>query len=146
MTLQAIKPPKHEGTKISRAEKNTSSVDLLGREVVDCAFQIHKEMGPGLLESVYEECFLMELKSRKIAFEYQKKIPLLYKQQQLKGTFRLDVLVENQIIVELKSVDKLLPLHEAQLLSYLKITNKRLGYLINFNVPIIKEGIKRRVL
>lgn len=136
----------HQGTKAPRFEDISSDLDQIGKQIVDCAFQIHKIMGPGLTENIYESCFVCELKDRGIVFEKQKIIPLNYKHHKLDLTYRLDLLVENQIVVELKAVDRLLPVHEAQLINYLKITNCRLGYLINFNVPLIKEGIKRRAL
>lgn len=120
--------------------------DQIGKDIVDCAFHIHKALGPGLLEGIYQEAFTCELKDRRINYETQKIIPIKYKNHNLQQTYRLDLLVENQIIVELKCVQHLLPLHEAQILSYLKLANLRLGYLINFNVPTIKEGIRRKVL
>ncbi len=120
-------------------------LDELSSYVVDSAFQVHKEMGPGLLESVYEYCMIEELKRRNISFNSQYVVPLFYKGVELSKDFRIDILIENEIVVELKSVEALLPVHEAQLISYLKLTKKKLGFLINFNVPYIKQGILRRV-
>jgi GxxExxY protein len=114
--------------------------------IVDTAFTVHKVLGAGLLESVYEPCFCYELQKRGLKFERQVVLPIIYDGVKLDDGFRLDVLVEGQIICELKAVDELTPVHQAQLLTYLKLANKRLGFLINFNVPLIKNGIKRMVL
>lgn len=119
--------------------------DRIGKQIVDAAFQVHAAFGPGLLESVYEICLLEELKSREINVESQKPVPVVYKGIKLEAGFRLDVLAANSVIVEIKAVERLLPVHEAQMLTYLKLSDKRLGYLINFNAPLIKDGIKRMV-
>ncbi len=118
----------------------------IGKQVVDIAFQLHKTLGPGLLESVYEKCFCYELTKRKINFLTQKKVPIIYDNITFEEGLRLDLLVEDLIIVELKAQENYHPVWEAQLLSYLKLTNKHLGYIINFTVPLIKDGIKRMVL
>jgi GxxExxY protein len=136
----------HQDTKTPRIQEVSSHLDLIGKEIVDCAFQVHKTMGAGFTENIYEAAFICELKEKNISFEAQKIIPIQYKHHNLDLTYRLDLLIENQIVVELKAIDNLLPVHEAQLINYLKITNNRLGYLINFNVPLIKDGIKRRAL
>ena len=114
-------------------------------EILDAAITVHKEMGPGLLESVYELCLFKELQIRNIFVENQVAVPLYYKGENLNKDFRIDILVEKEIIIELKAVDYLLPVHEAQIISYLKLTDKKLGFLINFNVPLLKEGFKRFV-
>ncbi|MDP3876562.1 MAG: GxxExxY protein [Methylobacter sp.] len=114
-------------------------------EIIGAAIEVHRELGPGLMESIYEECLSIELTSRNVYFEQQKIIPVLYKKQVIKSNFRLDLLVENKVIVELKAVENLLPIHTAQLLTYLKLTECRIGLLINFNVPVLKNGIKRIV-
>lgn len=119
--------------------------DRIGKQIVDAAFQVHAAFGPGLLESVYEICLLEELKSREINVESQRPVPVVYKGIKLESGFRLDVLAANSVIVEIKAVERLLPVHEAQMLTYLKLSDKRLGYLINFNAPLIKDGIKRMV-
>ncbi|MEZ6046823.1 MAG: GxxExxY protein [Planctomycetaceae bacterium] len=124
----------------------SDEVDLLAKNVVDSAFQVHRELGPGLLESVYQTCLCYELSLRKIKFEKELLLPVRYKQLQLESGLRLDLLIESSIIVELKSVEKVLPIHEAQILTYLKLTGCRLGFLINFNEVRIKDGIKRIVL
>jgi GxxExxY protein len=108
--------------------------------VIGAAIEVHTRLGPGLLESVYEACLCHELHKRGIGFERQVSIPIVY------DGLRLDMIVEGEVIVELKSVDALTPLHTAQLLTYLKLTGKRLGLLLNFNVPRLKVGIKRVVL
>jgi GxxExxY protein len=102
-------------------------------------------MGPGLLESVYELCLMHEFCLRNINAQKQVELPLIYKGKELSKEFRIDILVENEIILELKTVDKILPVHEAQIISYLKLANKNLGFLINFNVPLIKNGFQRFV-
>ncbi len=119
--------------------------EYAAKEIVDAAFQVHKELGPGLLESVYESCLAYELEKRNLKIKRQVLLPVVYKDIHLDAGLRLDILVENCVIIELKAVEKILPIHEAQLLTYLKLTKKRLGLLINFNVPLIKDGIKRKV-
>lgn len=114
--------------------------------MVDAAFAVHKELGPGLLESVYEVCLCHELSIRKVPFKAQVPLPVTYKGLRLEAGLRLDMVVADVIIVELKSVQRIEPVFEAQLLSYLKLTGLRLGLLINFNVPLIKHGITRVAL
>jgi GxxExxY protein len=106
---------------------------------------VHRNLGPGLLESVYEVCLCKELNLRDINLQRQISLPVEYKNEKLDADFRIDVLVENEIIIELKAVEFLLPVHEAQLLTYLKLADRRLGFLINFNVPKLVDGFKRRV-
>lgn len=120
--------------------------DQIAKQVLDASIKIHKIFGPGLLESIYEACLCIELKNRNISFVRQKPFPVYYEGQKLETEFRLDLLIDNRVIVELKSVEKTLPLHEAQIMSYMKLCNKRLGLLINFNVPLLKDGFKRIVL
>ena len=116
--------------------------DLTG-EVINAAIEVHRFLGPGLLESAYEECLCRELDLRRIAYERQKELPVEYKGVKLNCGYRLDIVLEKKLIVELKSCDELQPIHEAQLLTYLRLTGLRLGLLINFNVPLLKKGIKR---
>jgi GxxExxY protein len=116
------------------------------REIVDAALAVHRALGPGLLESVYEECLAYELKKRGVAFERQVVVPVNYDGLLLDAGLRLDLLVAQCVVVELKAVEAILPVHEAQLLTYLKLSRNRLGLLINFNVPLLKDGIKRKVL
>ena len=120
-------------------------LDMIGKEIVDSAYRVHSQIGPGLLESVYEECLICDLCGKGLSVDNQVEIPIRYFENDLKSKFRLDLLVEDLIIIELKAVEKMVPLYEAQLLTYLKLSKRRLGYLINFNVPLIKNGIKRFV-
>jgi GxxExxY protein len=113
--------------------------------ILDSAIRVHKEMGPGLLESVYHHCMFNELSRRKIAVESMVAVPLLYRGQDLNKNYVIDLLVEKEIIVELKAVEELLPVHDAQVISYLKLAKKRIGLLVNFNVPLLKYGFKRFV-
>jgi GxxExxY protein len=116
------------------------------QQIIGAAIEVHRQLGPGLLESAYEECLCHELTIRKLNFERQKPIPLVYKETKLDCGYRLDVLVEGKIVVELKSTDGLGPIHEAIILTYLKLSGRKLGLLINFNVPLLKDGIKRFVM
>jgi GxxExxY protein len=120
-------------------------VEIYAKKIVDAGYNVHNELGPGLLESVYLFCFMEELRIRGIKANQEVIIPLFYRGNPLNKDFRLDLLVENEIIIELKAVEIILPVHIAQLLSYLRLSNKRLGFLINFNVPIFRDGIKRYV-
>ena len=115
-------------------------------KVLGAAIEVHKHLGPGLLESTYEACLCHELAIRGLSFQQQVQLPLEYKGLRLDAAFRLDLVVEGKIIIELKSQESLLPVHEAQLMTYLKLTGMRVGLLLNFNVPIMKDGIIRRVL
>ncbi|MGH8768600.1 MAG: GxxExxY protein [Burkholderiales bacterium] len=124
----------------------SAAVDQTARTIVDAAFRVHTTLGPGLLESVYEQCLCHELRKRNVRFEAQVNLPIIYDDMRIDSGLRLDLLVEDQIIVELKATEKMVPLFEAQLLTYLKLTGKRLGLLINFNVPLIRDGIRRIVL
>ncbi|MDT4956158.1 MAG: hypothetical protein QOJ02_4296 [Acidobacteriota bacterium] len=121
-------------------------VEQVAKVTIDAAFKVHKSLGPGLLESVYEACLTHELRRRRIPVETQIALPVIYEGLRLEAGLRLDMLVAQQLIVELKAVEKMNDLFEAQLLTYLKLTGRRLGLLINFNVPLIKNGIKRIVL
>jgi GxxExxY protein len=116
--------------------------DLTG-EVIGAAIEVHKILGPGLLENVYEECLCRELELRETPFERQKELPIEYKGIKLDCGYRMDLVADEDLIVELKSCDSLQPIHEAQLLTYLRLTKTKVGLLINFNVPVLKAGIKR---
>jgi GxxExxY protein len=113
--------------------------------IIGAAIDVHRALGPGLLESAYEACLAHEIAERGLSVESQKPLPVIYKSVHLDCSYRLDLLVENAVIVEIKSVDALLPIHTAQLLSYLKLANLQVGLLINFNVEILKNGIRRIV-
>ncbi|MEW6352148.1 MAG: GxxExxY protein [Thermodesulfobacteriota bacterium] len=119
--------------------------EVAGR-IVDAAFQVHSRLGPGLLESVYEVCLAYELSSRGMKVQRQVTIPIIYDGVSLEAGLRLDLLVEGSVVVELKTVEDVIPVHKAQVLTYLKLLGLRLGLLINFNVPLIKDGITRIVL
>ena len=123
-----------------------SAVNETSGVVVDAAFQVHQALGPGLLESVYEQCLQYELADRGLDVKQQVQVPLMYKELQFDCGFRIDLLVNDQVVVELKAVEVVLPIHLAQLLTYLKITNYRVGLLINFNQTKIKNGIHRLAL
>ena len=118
-------------------------INQITEKVIGAAIEIHKILGPGLLESAYEECLCYELSRARISFRKQVDLPVSYKEVKLDCGYRIDLLVEEEVIIELKTVEKLLPIHEAQLLTYLKMMDKRLGLLINFNVPVLRDGIKR---
>ena len=121
-------------------------IDTVARTTVDCAFRVHQQLGPGLLESVYEVCLAHELTKAGLRFERQLALPVVYDGLKLEAGLRLDFLIENMLVVELKAVEQLLPVHQAQVLTYLKLSSKRLGLLINFNTPLFKDGIRRLAL
>ena len=123
--------------------KSYSDINQLTGDVIGAAIEVHKILGPGLLESAYERCLCLELDLRKIPYDTQKELPIEYKGSQVDCGYRLDLVVADKLIVELKACEKVLPIHEAQLLTYLKITGIKHGLLINFNVSALKEGIKR---
>ena len=120
--------------------------DRLTEAVIGAAIEVHRIMGPGLLESIYQRCLEIELKLRGLQFQPQARLPLLDKEVSLGDDLVMDFYFPGQLVVELKAVEKILPVHEAQLLTYLKLSRRRLGYLINFNVPLIKDGVRRFVL
>jgi GxxExxY protein len=120
--------------------------EYIGTQIVNIAFKIHKALGPGLLESVYEKCFAYELFTRQFNYLEQKDVTILYETIKIESGLRLDLFVEDLVIVELKAQENYHPVWEAQILSYLKLTGKRLGFIINFHVPLMKDGIKRIIL
>jgi len=117
----------------------------LTEQIIKCCIDVHKELGPGLMESVYEVCLISVLENDGFKVTSQVELPVYFKGKKLNKNFIIDLLIEDEIIVELKSVETLLPIHEAQLVTYLKLSNKKLGLLINFNVPLLKDGIRRRI-
>ncbi len=117
--------------------------DSLSAQVIGAAIEVHRGLGPGLLESAYEQCLCYELSSQGLDFERQVALPITYKQVNLDCGYRLDIVVAEKLLVEIKAVEKLLPVHQAQLLTYLKVSKLPTGLLINFNVPVLKQGIKR---
>jgi GxxExxY protein len=135
----------HQDTKTPR-EGISLEVDRVAKLVVDATFSVHSKLGPGLLESVYEVCLAHELSKRHLKFARQVPFPILYDDVRIEAGLRLDLVVEDSIIIELKAIEESHPVHQAQLLTYLKLSRKRLGFLINFNVPLIKDGIKRIAL
>jgi GxxExxY protein len=120
--------------------------DQLSNKVLGCAIEVHRQLGPGLLESAYEHCLAYELANAKIPFKVQVELPVQYKEIRLDCGYRMDLLVDGRLIVELKSVDQLLKIHEAQILTYMKLANVDIGLLMNFNVDVLTKGIKRFVL
>ncbi len=126
--------------------KSQIEFDGLSRRMIGCAIEVHRELGPGLLESAYEQCLAHELTLQGIPYERQKPMPVTYKGIMIDYGYRLDLLVDGKIVVELKAVAAIEPIHEAQLLTYLKLAKLKTGLLINFNVPLLKDGIKRFVL
>ncbi|MBO9594536.1 MAG: GxxExxY protein [Niabella sp.] len=119
--------------------------EYLAKQIFTSCLEVHRAFGPGLLESVYEYALIKELKNRDVFVQYQIKLPLFYKGEETGKDFYLDLLIEKEIIIEVKAVDMLHPVHHAQLLSYLKLADKRLGFLVNFNVSLLKNGFKRMV-
>jgi GxxExxY protein len=117
----------------------------LTEKIIGTAIEVHRALGPGLLESAYQICMEHESKLRKMLFEHQVEIPIIYKGIHLDAGYKIDLIYEKRVVVELKAVERVLPVHEAQLLTYLKLTGMRVGLLINFNVPVLKDGIYRRV-
>lgn len=120
-------------------------IEEIAKNIVDSAIKVHRALGPGLLESAYQHCLIYELRQRGFEVKHELVLPVVYDGQQLDAGYRLDMLVEDCIIVENKAVDQLLPIHEAQLLTYLKLRNCQLGFLLNWNVVLMKHGIKRMV-
>ncbi len=133
----------HMNVNSAHAEGLRRRFNELSGMVIGLCIEIHRELGPGLLESAYEECLAYELSKAGLRFERQRPLPVKYKQVQLDCGYRLDFVVEGVLIVELKAVTELHPIHEAQLLTYLKLAKTSLGLLINFNVPVLKQGVKR---
>ena len=135
----------HPDTKAPR-EPIPKETDKVASKIVDAAFAVHTSLGPGLLESVYEVCLLHELNKRGLKVERQVSLPVVYDDLRLDAGLRLDLVVENRVVVELKAVDMLLPVHKAQVLTYLRLSGHRLGLLVNFNSVLIKDGIHRIAL
>jgi GxxExxY protein len=129
----------------SQNKLTESELNELSGKIISAAIEVHKELGPGLLESVYEHCFYNELINRGLFVRKQVQLPIIYKGKILEKDFYIDLLIEEEIIIEIKAIDILLPVHEVQLVTYLKLSDKRLGLLINFNVPKLVEGIRRKV-
>jgi GxxExxY protein len=120
-------------------------LDQISHGIIGAAIEVHQHLRPGLLESAYEACLVFEIKKLGMKVEEQKPLPVVYKEVKLDCGYRLDLVVEDEIIVEIKAIEKLLPIHDAQLLSYLRLTRKKVGLLMNFHVPVLKDGLKRIV-
>jgi GxxExxY protein len=133
-------------TEVTESTEKGKNVNELTERVIGCAIEVHRTLGPGLLESAYEVCLCRELILREIPFERQVPIPVEYKGVKLDCGYRADLIVAGKILVEIKAVDKLGPIHEAQLLSYLKLSGIKVGHLINFNERVLTHGIRRKVL
>ncbi len=137
----------HEGHEGHEGKSNTIvKFDELSNKVIGCAIEVHRQLGPGLLESTYEQCLAYELNQANIPFKLQVELPVKYKEIRLDCGYRIDLLADDRMIVELKSVDQLLKIHEAQVLTYMKLTEVGVGLLINFNVDVLRKGIRRFVL
>ena len=120
-------------------------INQLSSKIIGAAIEVHKALGPGLLESAYEECLCHELNENNLSFERQKALPVVYKRKRLNCGYKLDIVIENTIILELKACDQIEPIHKAQLLTYLRLSGLKLGLLLNFNVPVMRDGIIRIV-
>lgn len=130
---------------MNRRDAKTPREDAITGAVIGAAIEVHRELGPGLLESAYEQCLCHELSLRGLSFQRQVELPVVYKAIRLDCGYRMDLVVEETVVVELKTVDKLLPIHEAQLLTYLRLYRRQVGLLVNFNVPVLKDGLKRLI-
>lgn len=134
-----------ELTELAQSFMHKEELNSIGGKILDACIAVHKELGPGLLESAYVNALLREFELREINARQQVPIEMSYKGKEIGKVYVIDILVENEIILEIKSVDELHPIYEAQLITYLKVSNRKLGYLINFNVPLLKQGFKRIV-
>lgn len=134
-----------KGAKGAKMVEPSANLNCLAQEVVDAAFAVHKALGPGLLESTYEQRLVREFEYQNVPLRRQVNLPITYRGRPIEPGYRMDMMIDNSIIVEIKAVEKLLPIHEAQIDTYLKLSGRRLGFLINFNVPLIKHGIRRRI-
>ena len=124
---------------------NNFDIEFIAKNIVDAGYMVHKALGPGLLESTYQTCFAYELRSRNLNVECELMLPVQYKNITIDAGYRIDMVVENKVIVENKCVEKILPVHHAQLLTYLRLYGSQLGFLINWNTHLFKDGIKRKV-
>ncbi len=124
---------------------NEKEYNFLSEQIISSAIEVHKELGPGLMESGYEYCLIKVLKEKGLEVASQVRVPIIFRGEILEKDFILDILVSNRIILELKSVESVLPIHEAQLVTYLKLSGKKLGLLMNFNTQLLKDGIRRRI-
>jgi GxxExxY protein len=128
---------------LNHRDTETQRLNQITEKIIGCAFEVHRNLGPGLLESAYEECLCFELSQNGLKFERQVPLPVVYKSVKLDCSYRMDIVVEGLVIIEIKAIEKILPVHEAQVLSYLKLHDKPLGLFLNFHVSVLKNGIKR---
>lgn len=135
----------HSGRAESLSDMSRVSVNEVTERIIGAAIEVHRHLGPGLLESAYEECLCQELTLRELPYERQKAVPVEYKGYRIDAGYRLDILVAGEIVVEVKAVDGILPVHEAQILSYLRLGGWSIGLLLNFHVPLLKQGVRRFV-
>jgi GxxExxY protein len=135
----------HRGTQRRHRESQRKIMEIneITRKIIGCAIEVHKHLGPGLLESAYAECMVYELQNSGLRVETQKPVPVIYKERKLDYGYRIDILVEDTVLIELKSVDAFNPVHEAQILTYMKFAGKKIGLLINFNVTMLRNGLRR---
>lgn len=134
----------HRGTVAQR--NRLEEVNKITENIIKCAIEVHRNLGPGLLESIYEECLCKEFDLNNIEYKRQKELPIIYKNDELSIKYRIDIIVENSVIVEVKCVESILPVHQAQLLTYLKLTGMKIGLILNFYTELLKKGIKRVAL
>mgnify|MGYP001024005898 CR=1 FL=1 len=151
MKPNTVSPQRRRGTEMasevgSSQRETKKATDALTEKIIGAAIAVHRALGPGLLESVYEECMAIELTERGLAYERQKSLPVVYRGRNVDVDLRLDFIVAGEVVVELKAVAGLVDVHKAQLLTYLKLTGLRVGLLINFNTPVLRDGVKRLVL
>ena len=149
--MQVASPQRRKGRKggaekVPRRMNETTRLNQISHSVIGAAIEVHRALGPGLLESAYQECMYRELAVPEIPFEREKPLPLEYKGLILPCGYRLDLLVSGAVVVEMKSIEAIAPIHEAQLLTYMRVGGWKLGLLINFNVEVLKQGIRRKVL
>lgn len=130
-------------TEFNHRDTETQRLNQVTERIIGCAINVHRALGPGLLESAYEECLCFELSQSGLIFQRQVALPIVYKTIKLDCGYRMDLVVEDTVIVEIKAVEKIIPVHEAQLLSYLKLANKPIGLILNFHVSVLKSGIKK---
>jgi GxxExxY protein len=142
--IERAKPESAEGAEVTSVPR-VSRLNQLTEQIIGAAIEVHRNTGPGLMESVYEECLCYELSQLGLAFQRQVQLPIAYKGIKLDCGFKMDLLVDDSVVLELKTVDQLLPVHSAQLLTYLKLSGKKVGLLINFNEPILTKGLRRLV-
>lgn len=139
-------PTRGTQRELTQEEGKFMEINEITKEVIGAAVEVHKQLGPGMLESAYEECLCYELENRGFSIQRQKPVPIVYKDIKLECGYRIDVLVDDTLVLELKSIDAIAPVHVAQILTYMRFANKKIDLLINFNVTVLKNGLRRYVL